>query len=77
MRVRFSEPVLPEINGLFDLNFDDNICDEYFGDDFRLRQVLNNLVSNAIKYTNTGGVKLVVRLYRENINEIYFDGGNT
>lgn len=33
-------------------------------DAFRIRQILNNLVSNAVKYTDTGSVMITASLYR-------------
>jgi len=33
---------------------------EFYGDEFRIKQVLNNLLSNAFKYTDTGEVELSV-----------------
>ena len=38
-----------------------NIPSEYFGDDIRLRQILMNLLTNAIKYTQTGSVTFSIR----------------
>ncbi|MCL2053552.1 MAG: ATP-binding protein [Oscillospiraceae bacterium] len=33
---------------------------EFFGDDFRIRQVLNNLLSNSYKYTDKGEIEMTV-----------------
>ncbi|MCL2800385.1 MAG: ATP-binding protein [Treponema sp.] len=40
---------------------------ELFGDELRIKQVLNNILSNAFKYTNEGNVKFSV--YSENIDD--------
>lgn len=45
----------------FDLVVDDAIPDALFGDEVRVRQVITNVLSNAVKYTNEGGVELSVR----------------
>jgi len=42
----------------FILQVDENIPVTLFGDDLRIRQILNNLLSNAFKYTDSGAVSL-------------------
>jgi PAS domain S-box-containing protein len=50
----------------FKLNADENMPSRLFGDELRLKQIMNNLVSNAIKYTREGEVELSVSCEREN-----------
>lgn len=40
------------------LNADENLPSKLFGDDIRIRQIMVNLLNNAVKYTNEGTVTL-------------------
>ncbi|HXB90906.1 MAG TPA: response regulator [Puia sp.] len=51
-----------EKNIVFDVEYDERMPFYVKGDSFRLSQVLNNLISNAIKFTKEGFVKLKVDL---------------
>ncbi|MCL2018583.1 MAG: ATP-binding protein [Oscillospiraceae bacterium] len=42
------------------INLDKDMPLELFGDEFRIKQILNNLLSNAFKYTDEGEVELSV-----------------
>jgi len=44
----------------FVLNVDKNVPSALYGDELRIKQILNNLLSNAFKYTNSGEVELSV-----------------
>ncbi len=44
-----------------DLSVDENLPSRLFGDDIRLRQILVNLMNNAVKYTEKGTIFLRIR----------------
>jgi len=53
----------------FELEVDPNVPTELFGDELRIKQLLNNLLTNAFKYTNKGKVKLSIRSELKNEDE--------
>ncbi len=57
-----------EMNIDFTVNVSEEVPDILIGDDMRLRQVLVNLIGNAIKFTKKGGVTLTVNS-KEETNE--------
>jgi len=44
----------------FELSIDENLPEVLIGDELRIKQILNNLLSNAFKYTEEGNVTLSV-----------------
>jgi len=46
----------------FEFSVDENIPITLFGDVIHIKQILNNLLSNAFKYTEAGKIKLVVSM---------------
>jgi signal transduction histidine kinase/CheY-like chemotaxis protein/PAS domain-containing protein/HPt (histidine-containing phosphotransfer) domain-containing protein len=46
----------------FKINLDENTPLELFGDELRIKQILNNFLSNAFKYTEKGEIELSVHV---------------
>ena len=54
---------------ILNCKYDDKIPDQLFGDSARLNQILTNLTTNAIKFTENGEVELDMMMYELNSNE--------
>ncbi|HBH49255.1 MAG TPA: hypothetical protein DDX98_11470 [Bacteroidales bacterium] len=57
-----------------EVEVDSSVPDDIIGDPFRLRQVLSNLISNAVKFTHKGKIKVLVNLeeaYSGNITLLF------
>ncbi|MDR2489824.1 MAG: response regulator, partial [Spirochaetaceae bacterium] len=59
---------------VFEVAVDPELPASLFGDDTRLRQILNNLLSNAFKYTEKGSVVLTVTWKKKQIRVSKFFG---
>ncbi len=57
------EPMAEKKGIAFKLTVDKLLLDVYIGDELRLRQVLTNLISNAIKFTQQGSVQLTITFW--------------
>ena len=55
---------------IFEIHVDEDIPSRYFGDDVRIRQVLTNILTNAVKYTHEGTVWMRVTGKEDGENEI-------
>jgi CheY-like chemotaxis protein/HPt (histidine-containing phosphotransfer) domain-containing protein/two-component sensor histidine kinase len=53
----------------FELQIDPNTPAELLGDELRIKQILNGLFTNALRYTDSGKVKLFVRAEQKNATE--------
>ncbi len=58
-------------------DIDDAVAETVYGDVARVRQVLINLLANAIKFTETGGVRVRVRLGADSPQALVFSVADT
>jgi PAS domain S-box-containing protein len=75
--IQLMEPVAVNSNVLLNLTIDEQLPEFLWGDEQRLRQVMLNLISNAIKFSSKqkrhGNVQVEVRLLEQQSHEIKFE----
>ncbi len=68
-------PIIEEKKLDFNLKINPEVPENIIGDPFRLRQVLSNLISNAVKFTHEGEIAVGVELeeeYNNNISLLFY-----
>ncbi len=62
------KPSLLDSGLVLNIHIGDDVPHKLIGDSFKLRQILLNLIGNAIKFTHKGQIDLVIRKIFENAN---------
>ena len=65
------ETKIQEKNLKLNFNYDSTIPEVLVGDSVRLHQIILNLVSNAVKFTNVGKITVSVNLVSETENDVH------
>jgi CheY-like chemotaxis protein/nitrogen-specific signal transduction histidine kinase len=68
--VHLFEPKIREKNLVLVKEYDDRIPDVLVGDPVRLHQIILNLMSNAVKFTNKGKITVSLRVQSEDENKV-------
>jgi signal transduction histidine kinase/CheY-like chemotaxis protein/HPt (histidine-containing phosphotransfer) domain-containing protein len=73
------EPLVSEKNILLQCRIDKGLPEVMLGDAYRIRQILLNIIGNAIKYTVEGGINVHVKhkILKDNICEVEFEVKDT
>lgn len=58
-------------NLTLDFEIDENVPRKLYGDNKKIFQVMSNLISNSIKFTNEGGISVLVKNTERNSNNNY------
>ena len=64
------EPKIEEKNLLLIKEYDQNIPEVLVGDPVRLHQIILNLVSNAVKFTNNGNIKVSIKMVSQDERKV-------
>ncbi|MCF0221548.1 MAG: response regulator [Fibrobacter sp.] len=66
-------PKAEDKNLVFAMDIDENIPSRLWGDEIRIRQIAMNLLTNAIKYTERGFVKLSVKFKSDDVPKDFIE----
>ena len=67
---KITQTRIGEKNVIFNLDIADDIPNELFGDKGKVKEIVNNLLTNSIKYTDKGEVNLSIKCVN-NFNNMY------
>lgn len=59
-----------EKNLKFNLNIDESLPEFIYGDQIRLNQILNNLLSNSVKFTEKGEINISIRVINRDLDAV-------
>jgi PAS domain S-box-containing protein len=75
LAVDLFRPIIEEKNIKLIIKINPDVPENIIGDSFRLRQVLSNLISNAVKFTHEGEIVIGIELeeeYNNNLTLLFF-----
>ena len=75
LSVDLFRPVIEEKNISLQIKTNPDVPENIIGDPFRLRQVLSNLISNAVKFTHEGQIVVGIQLeeeYNSNLTLLFY-----